>query len=475
MSDALVDALAETLAESEPEPLATGEARALAAAALADSETETETDSDTETETETETDSETVPADHVDEPSGVEGPRPDTQREGSPPTASSAASDSDLVDALAATLGESEPEPLDDDDARALAEAALTEADDAPGAEVVQLDAFKHMPLLAAAAVILFVVAAATLASPGQAPPTVHRFASGHRVVAGPGALLSFRESADALLVDLDGGEAMFDVDPDTGQHVTVVTGGITVRVTGTVFTVSRARDRVRVAVFEGNVAVTGGGPLALLSANDRWEGKEGRAIADASFEPRLHEEAAYAADRRAEHAERLDDFVPNLPAVPDLAADGRLPPTGADDEDEPSDDPEEQAPVASPSGDAPRPTIDDARVLLTERRYEEARGMADRALRGGPNADWLMIRGDALRGEGSLDEAASEYTRAALVGDGRDRAVAGLSAARLLGRELGRVGSAREVLVSSGALEPSSPVRAQAQALARELGIVVE
>jgi hypothetical protein len=84
------------------------------------------------------------------------------------------------------------------------------------------------------------------------------------------------------------------------------------------------------------------------------------------------------------------------------------------------------------------------------------------------------MIRGDALRGEGSLDEAASEYTRAALVGDGRDRAVAGLSAARLLGRDLGRAGAAREVLVSSGALDPSSPVQSQARALAQELGIVL-
>jgi tetratricopeptide (TPR) repeat protein len=123
------------------------------------------------------------------------------------------------------------------------------------------------------------------------------------------------------------------------------------------------------------------------------------------------------------------------------------------------------------PSATAPR--VEDARTLLTEQRYDEALRLADRALRSRTTADWLLIRGDALRGEGRLDEAAAEYTRAALVGDPRDRAVAGLSAARVLGRELGRAAAAGEVLGTSGALEPSSPVREQAEALAEELGLL--
>ncbi len=339
---------------------------------------------------------------------------------------------------------------------------------------MVDLEAFRHAPLLAAAAVILFVVAAAAIATPAQAPPSVHRFASGHRIVATPGTLLGWEESEADLAVELGEGEAMFDIDPEAEQSVRVLSAGITVRVTGTVFTVALRSGVTQVAVFEGHVAITGAEGLSLLSAGDRWEGSPGRELSRAHFEPRLLEEAEYAAERRAEYAARIDDFVPNLPPVPDLAADGRLPHRNDEAEGESSDDEESPSETEGSRGPAPMPRIADARALLTERRYDEARALADRALRGGPNADWLMIRGDALRGEGSLEEAASEYTRAALVGDGRDRAVAGLSAARILGRELGRTGPAREVLVSSGALGASSPVQSQAEALARELGIVI-
>jgi ferric-dicitrate binding protein FerR (iron transport regulator) len=420
----LVDALAERLAASEPTALGEGEAVALARAALARS---------------------------------AEGD--DEER---------------LVDAAARRLAESEPKPIDDAHARALARESLETANVRAGAGVVELGAMRHAPLLAAAAVMLIVVSATFLARPGEAPVQVHRFASGHRIVVAPGTQLDWEERSDGIEVRLEVGEAMFDVDPDSDELLRVVSGGVTVRVTGTVFTVERQEARTRVAVFEGGVAVAGGGPLSLLSAGDRWEGEPGRRLPSVGvpFEPRLSEEARWAAERRIEAHVPGDDFVPNLPEVPDLAADGRLPRQSSSDAvDDAVELPADETFPAPPSAAMPR--VEDARALLTDRRYDEARRLADRALRSGTTADWLLIRGDALRGEGRLDEAAAEYTRATLVGDPRDRAVAGLSAARVLGRELGRATAAREVLGASGALAPSSPVREQAEALAGELGLL--
>ncbi|MBW2461221.1 MAG: FecR domain-containing protein [Deltaproteobacteria bacterium] len=317
------------------------------------------------------------------------------------------------------------------------------------------MSTFRHAPLLAAPALALFVVVIAVVWAPRTAPPNIHYFASGHRIVAGPSSRLDWEDTGDHLEIRLHAGEVMFDIDPDAAQVVRVRSGAVSVRVLGTVFTVDRRATVTRVAVFEGSVAVAGGGPLSLLGAGDHWEGGPGRGlpVEGISFEPRFFEEATWAADRRRENSPPVDDFVPTLPPVPDLAADGRLGPGGPEEED-----------VAPPS-------VEDARSALTGRRHEEAQALADRALADGVTADWLLIRGDALRGQGQLAEAAADYTRAAVVGDGRDRAVAGLSAARVLGRELGRGRAARELLVSSGALAASSPVRAEAEALVQELG----
>jgi len=319
------------------------------------------------------------------------------------------------------------------------------------------MSTFRHAPLLAAPAVVLLVVFSAVVWAPRTAPPRIHRFESGHRIVAAPSARLDWEDTGDHLEIRLHGGEVMFDIDPDAAQLVRVRSGSVSARVLGTVFTVERLGTVTRIAVFEGSVAVAGGGPLSLLAAGDRWEGGPGRGlpVEGMTFEPRFFEEATWAAERRREDSPPADDFAPTLPEVPDLAADGRLHPG----------DPEEDQDDTQP------PRVEDARAALADGRHDEAQALADRALADGVTADWLLIRGDALHGQGQLVEAAAEYTRAAVVGDGRNRAVAGLYAARVLGRELGRGRVARELLVSSGALAASSPVRAEAEALVEEMG----
>ncbi|MBW2465287.1 MAG: FecR domain-containing protein [Deltaproteobacteria bacterium] len=457
--DPLVEGLADFLAREEPTPLAPDAAHALAEAALVAAQ--------------------------------------ESREEGAPSDDESdlSAEERALVDAAAELLGASEPDPVDEVATRRLIKEAMAAEGMArppvgasTSAEMAVLDRFRHLPLLAAAAVMLLVVSGALVMAPGTAPPSTHRFESGHRVVATGGAHWDWEAAPDGLRLRVHAGEVMFNVDPDAEESVSVVSGDVTVRVTGTVFTVGRSRGVTRVAVFEGSVTVTGPDLLTFMQAGDRWEGEPRRGLSHegAAFEPDLSGEATRAVERRLDSAEVSPDFVPVLPDVPDLAADGRLPrrtqddATDADsngsgdgrDADPPAvaDEPNAGAVADESPATVPPPTIEGARSALTNRLYPEARGLADRALRRGVTADWLMVRGDALRGEGRLAEAAAEYTRAASIGDTRDRAAAGLSAARILGRNLGRAETAREILLSSGALDPSSPVRSQAEALVLEM-----
>jgi len=252
-----------------------------------------------------------------------------------------AESASALLDAATALLADAAPETTNEAEAvnavrnataqgTCEAEAAVFAAE----AEVASSDAFRHLPLLAAAAIMLLIVTTALLTAPGVAPTTVHRFESGHRVVAAGGARWNWEATAEGLRIRVHSGEVMFDVDPDASQPLRVFSGGVTVRVTGTVFTVEQERDVTRVAVFEGSVALTGNALLSFLEAGDRWEGEPRRCLSmdDAVVDLGLAAEARWAAERRIERGQRLPDIVPVLPEVPDLAADGRLPGTTLDD-----------------------------------------------------------------------------------------------------------------------------------------------
>ena len=106
------------------------------------------------------------------------------------------------------------------------------------------------------------------------------------------------------------------------------------------------------------------------------------------------------------------------------------------------------------------------ARAALDDARYADAVRLADGGLAAGGPRELLLVRGDALRGLGRFEDAVASYRRA-MRGAGRSRrAIAGLSAARLLATELGRFAEAREILDESGALAPGSPVEAAARRL---------
>jgi transmembrane sensor len=74
-----------------------------------------------------------------------------------------------------------------------------------------------------------------------------------------PGAVIRPGRNDEALIeLHLERGRATFDVAPSTGRTWRVHAGLVTVEVIGTVFTVSRMDDRVRVTVARGRVRVSG-------------------------------------------------------------------------------------------------------------------------------------------------------------------------------------------------------------------------
>lgn len=64
---------------------------------------------------------------------------------------------------------------------------------------------------------------------------------------------------ADRRRIDLDHGEAMFEVAHDASRPFVVVAGDTEIRAIGTVFTVRRTRDDVVVTLIKGRVAVSNG------------------------------------------------------------------------------------------------------------------------------------------------------------------------------------------------------------------------
>lgn len=64
---------------------------------------------------------------------------------------------------------------------------------------------------------------------------------------------------ADRRRIDLDHGEAMFEVAHDASRPFVVVAGDTQIRAIGTVFTVRRTRDDVVVTLIKGRVAVSNG------------------------------------------------------------------------------------------------------------------------------------------------------------------------------------------------------------------------
>jgi transmembrane sensor len=91
------------------------------------------------------------------------------------------------------------------------------------------------------------------------------QLADGSRVNVGPNTLLQVDFSDDLRRVDLQRGEALFEVSKDPARPFIVDAGGLLARAVGTRFAVDRREDSIRVTVAEGKVAVVQGGQGAML------------------------------------------------------------------------------------------------------------------------------------------------------------------------------------------------------------------
>jgi transmembrane sensor len=94
--------------------------------------------------------------------------------------------------------------------------------------------------------------------------------ADGSVLTAGARSRVAVRFAAANRDVQLEAGEAFFEVAPDATRPFVVHAGDTMVTAIGTAFNVRRSRDRVIVAVADGTVVATGTGGTAQLSAGEQ-------------------------------------------------------------------------------------------------------------------------------------------------------------------------------------------------------------
>jgi transmembrane sensor len=94
------------------------------------------------------------------------------------------------------------------------------------------------------------------------------------RITLNTASRVQVRLGADRRLIELEEGEALFDVAPDSKRPFDVRVGNVVVRAVGTRFDVDRRASRTVVTLIEGHVSVLAAGapatPLRELSAGDR-------------------------------------------------------------------------------------------------------------------------------------------------------------------------------------------------------------
>jgi transmembrane sensor len=83
----------------------------------------------------------------------------------------------------------------------------------------------------------------------------------GSRIALNTDTRVDVRFDPDRRRIELDRGEAMFEVAHDAARPFVVIAGDTRVQAIGTVFTVRRTRDDVVVTLIKGRVSVSHGGP----------------------------------------------------------------------------------------------------------------------------------------------------------------------------------------------------------------------
>ena len=309
---------------------------------------------------------------------------------------------------------------------------------------------------LAAAAVVLLALwtRSGEEASPVVAAPTTDRgspptpvlpgvlvLPSGDRVATGPDARIAILDASDASRrITLDVGTAVFDVTPlGQGHSFTVRTPHLIAEVVGTVFRVDVGAGGTRVATLEGRVRITEDDREVFVDAGETHS-SVGWAERDARVDMGSFVEGALA---RREPASSAGGREASATEAPSEAAGGdRL--------------------VAA--------TVEEARRLLAERRYDEVLAMSARADQ--DDADWLLLAADAARASGRPERAAESFERAIDRVSPTHAARIGLQAAQLRA-DLTEPARALELLRRSRASEAHSPV--EERALVLEARVLLE
>lgn len=101
-------------------------------------------------------------------------------------------------------------------------------------------------------------------------------------------SLRGVARTANEVTLELEHGEATFEVSHDPRRAFRVSSGDVSVRVIGTRFEVSREAGHVAVVVERGRVEVRRGEELVVLGAGERWSGEEWIAEATLDEAPAL-------------------------------------------------------------------------------------------------------------------------------------------------------------------------------------------
>lgn len=147
-------------------------------------------------------------------------------------------------------------------------------ADEAPRLRSSAAPAWRLRPAAALAACLVLFVGSGTLwwmvseagayaTQPGE--QKVATLEDGSRIALNTDTRVDVRFNADRRRIELDRGEAMFEVAHDASRPFVVVAGDTRVQAIGTIFTVRRTRDDVVVTLIKGRVAVSHGGQAAAV------------------------------------------------------------------------------------------------------------------------------------------------------------------------------------------------------------------
>ena len=140
-------------------------------------------------------------------------------------------------------------------------------------------------------------------------------------------SLRGVSRSAGEVTLELEHGEATFEVAHNPERSFRVASGDVSVRVIGTRFEVSREAGHVTVEVERGRVEVQRGEELVVLGAGQRWSGEEWIAHAEVeapvpadAIEPEVTEVVGPAATPARRGAEGRDGERPRETEPEDAA-----------------------------------------------------------------------------------------------------------------------------------------------------------